>query len=39
MHGMDTYLVVDTGATVSLLSKTCYENILGEEEHELKSVE
>ena len=39
LHGMDTYLLVDTGATVSLLSKTCYENIQGEENYELKSVD
>ncbi|XP_056006949.1 uncharacterized protein LOC130050723 [Ostrea edulis] len=27
IHGMDTYLLVDTGATVSLLSTICYDNI------------
>jgi hypothetical protein len=31
-HAMDTYLLIDTVPTVSLLSKPCYENIQGEEE-------
>jgi hypothetical protein len=26
---MDTYLLIDTGATVSLLLKVCYRNMLG----------
>lgn len=39
IHGMDAYLLVDTGATVSLLSTICYENIKRDANHALTEVE
>lgn len=36
---MDAYLLVDTGATVSLLSTICYENIKRDANHALTEVE
>ena len=39
IHGMDTYLLIDTGATVSVLSKVCFENIAGSENFKLTKVQ
>ena len=38
IHEMDTYLLMDTGATVSILSRACYENIQGYGNYMLESI-
>ena len=35
MEWMDTYLLIDTGATVPVMSKVCFENVAGSEEFKL----
>jgi hypothetical protein len=39
IFGMDTYLLNDTGATVSLLSKVCYGNMFGTKNGLLEKIE
>jgi hypothetical protein len=39
IFGMDTYLLIDTGATVSLLSKVCYGNMFGTKHRSVEKVE
>ena len=39
IFGMDAYLLIDTGATVSLLSKVCYRNMFGTKHSSFEKVE
>jgi hypothetical protein len=39
IFGMDTYLLIDTGATISLLSKVCYGNMFGTKHRSVEKVE
>jgi hypothetical protein len=39
IFGMDAYLLIDTGATVSLLSKVCYGNMFGTKYRSVEKVE
>jgi hypothetical protein len=39
IFGMDTYLLIDTGAIVSLLSKVCYGNVFGTKHRSVEKVE
>jgi hypothetical protein len=39
IFGIDTYLLIDTGATVSLLSKVCHGNIFGTKHRSVEKVE
>jgi hypothetical protein len=39
IFGMDAYLLIDKGATVSLLSKVCNVNILGTKHRSVEKVE
>jgi hypothetical protein len=39
IFGMDTYLLIDTGATVPLLSKVCYGNMFGTKHRSVEKVE